>query len=128
MSRAQKRRLVLAVVATDTTFVPAEQGGFIGRCLHCNAHLWIREDGEPVSRATLEHIVPQHHGGTDALRNLGLACARCNHGKGARHDRRRRDDPKLVALIESLQRKRDERWRDPPDDLLDEPDDENADG
>lgn len=41
-------------------------------------------NGDPISRATLEHIIPRTHGGTDALENLGLACARCNQGKGSR--------------------------------------------
>jgi len=31
-----------------------------------------------------EHIIPQAHGGPDAIDNLVRACATCNRGKGAR--------------------------------------------
>ena len=40
---------------------------WLGKCLHCNAHLMVDLQGEPISRATIEHIVPRVHGGTDAL-------------------------------------------------------------
>ena len=84
-----------------------------GKCLHCRRKLHLRPSGAPISRATIEHIVPRHHGGTDDIRNLGIACARCNHGKGVRHDRRALDDPKLAAIIRYLQEERDHRWREP---------------
>jgi 5-methylcytosine-specific restriction endonuclease McrA len=57
--------------------------------------------------------VPLGHGGTDELENLALACGACNHEKGVRHDRRRRDDPKLAEVVERLRRRRRERWRAP---------------
>ncbi len=109
---------ILSIVATDATFERAEHRGrevWLGKCLHCSAHLLIELDGRPISRATIEHIVPRTHGGTDALENLGLACARCNQQKGVRHDLQRADDPKLLAIIERLQRRRRQRWRDPPE-------------
>lgn len=112
--RLGKRETILAIVATDATFVRAayrDGEAWIGKCLHCGAHLVVGLDGEPISRATIEHILPQTHGGTNELANLGLACARCNSQKGVRHDIRRRDDPKLVALVEALLAKRRERWR-----------------
>lgn len=36
----------------------------------------------PKRRATVDHIVPSIHGGTDALDNLKLAHANCNHARG----------------------------------------------
>ncbi|MFY0580829.1 hypothetical protein ACN28S_47185 [Cystobacter fuscus] len=73
MSFAVRRR-ILDIVATDATFERTEHRGqevWLGKCLHCNAYLVIGLDGEPISRATIEHIVPQVHGGTDDLGNLG---------------------------------------------------------
>jgi 5-methylcytosine-specific restriction endonuclease McrA len=66
---------------------------------------------EEPSNATLEHIVPKHHGGTDAPENLAVACARCNQGKGKRLDKRRADDPTLVKVIATLQERRKQRLR-----------------
>lgn len=115
MSAARTRRLLLAVAATDATFAVTTWRAvrvWEGKCLHCRRRHRLRLDGAPLTEATLEHITPRHHGGTDALRNLGIACARCNHGKGVRHDRRRADDPALRALVDRLQAERDARWRD----------------
>lgn len=111
-----KRQRILAIVATDSTFERAEQRGqavWIGKCLHCNAKLVVDESGEPISRATIEHILPRTHGGTDALANLALACARCNGEKGVRHDTRHRDDPRAKEIRERLLERRRARWRDP---------------
>lgn len=113
-----KRRRILDIVATDATFERTEFRGrevWLGKCLHCNAHLIIGLDGEPISRATIEHIVPRVHGGTDALENLGLACARCNQGKGSRHDKHYHRDARVRELVERLLERRRERWRDPED-------------
>ena len=115
MSRAKRRR-ILDIIATDATFARVEHRGrevWQGKCLHCGAHLVVGVDGEPVSRATIEHIVPRVHGGTDALENLGLACARCNAGKGVRHDRNYLRDPRARELVERLLQRRRERWREP---------------
>jgi 5-methylcytosine-specific restriction endonuclease McrA len=110
MSRAAR---VLSVVHTDRTFerkdVRAERV-WVGRCIHCGSALVVGEDG--ATAATIEHIEPSTHGGTDDVRNLALACARCNQRKGARLDVRRRDDPTLSAVIETLRQRRAERWRD----------------
>ncbi|AGC47968.1 HNH endonuclease domain-containing protein [Myxococcus stipitatus DSM 14675] len=113
-----KRRRILAIIATDTTFERTEHRGreaWLGKCLHCNAHLVVGTDGEPISRATIEHILPRTAGGTDALENLGLACARCNQGKGSRHDRNYPRDARARELVERLQARRAERWRTPED-------------
>lgn len=111
-----KRRTILAIVATDTTFERATAGDrevWSGKCLHCNARLLIGLDGEPISRATIEHIVPQNHGGTDDLTNLAMACARCNAEKGVRHDHKKKSDARLQEIIGKLSAKRQARWRDP---------------
>lgn len=111
-----KQRTILAIVATDSTFERVTHRGaevYSGRCIHCNAHLVVRLDGEPVSRATIEHIKPRSHGGTDELSNLALACAGCNSEKGVRHDCRRPGDARLAEIVERLLEKRRRRWRDP---------------
>lgn len=70
------------------------------RRLYCRSALQVRDDGEPLGLATLEHVVPQAwfdrraasalcmQIGNDAddPRNLALACARCNHHKDTGHD------------------------------------------
>jgi hypothetical protein len=112
MSRAAR---VLSVVHTDRSFERKEVRGervWVGRCIHCGSALVVSEDG--ATAATLEHIEPSTHGGTDDVRNLALACARCNQRKGARLDVRRRDDPTLCAVIETLRQRRAARWRDDP--------------
>lgn len=106
------------MIATDDTFTQIDERGrevWEGKCLHCRRKLRIALDGEPISEATLEHIVPRNHGGTDDARNLGLACAGCNHEKGRRHDVKKSDDPRAAEIIKQLQAERDARWRfDPP--------------
>ncbi len=112
-SSARSRR-ILQIVATDRTFELVEYNGrraWAGKCIHCHRQLLVSGEGELLGTASIEHIVPRTHGGTDDLENLALACAACNGEKGVRHDHRRRDDPKLVAMIELLQRRRRERWR-----------------
>lgn len=117
MSR-RRRALLLAVARTDTTWdLVAWRGARVweGRCLHCGRALRMDVDGNPISEVTVDHILPRHHGGTDDLLNLGLACARCNHGKGARHDHRRADDARLHEIVGRLLQARRARWRDPDD-------------
>lgn len=115
---SRKRRTILAIIATDRTFEQVEHRGracWAGKCIHCNGVLVVALDGEPISQATIEHIVPLNHGGTDALDNLAVACARCNGGKGRRLDVRPASDPKLREVIDRLRARRAERWRSPPD-------------
>jgi 5-methylcytosine-specific restriction endonuclease McrA len=108
--------VVLRIVATDRTFERAEWRGreiWVGKCIHCGSHLHVGLDGRPISRATIEHIVPKHHGGTDEIENLALACARCNHAKGSRLDGLPLTDPRLASVIATLQERRTRRWREP---------------
>lgn len=112
MSRASK---VLAIVRTDRTFEAREVRGercWVGRCIHCASAIVVDARGETAG--TIEHIEPSTHGGTDDVANLALACARCNQRKGASLDNRRRDDPTLSAVIDTLKARRRERWRDDP--------------
>jgi hypothetical protein len=116
-SSSLRRRLVLAIALTDTTFVRSSVRGevcWVGRCLHCNSKLVVPEQGLPASSVTVEHIVPVAHGGQNELTNVGLACARCNHEKGRRHDVKRLDDPQRLALERALIERRAARLREPP--------------
>lgn len=111
-----KRRRILDIIATDSTFSRHEQRGryvWIGKCIHCNRRLVIAEDGTPLSHATIEHILPRNHGGTHDVANLALACGACNFEKGRRHDLRRAGDPTLMRIVEHLREIRRRRWRDP---------------
>jgi 5-methylcytosine-specific restriction endonuclease McrA len=109
-----KNDVVLRIIATDRTFELASWRGsevWVGKCIHCNSHLYVRVDGKPISRATIEHIIPRHHGGTDDLENLAMACARCNGHKGTHLDVLPMTDPRLANMIEMLQARRRQRWR-----------------
>ena len=111
MSKARDR-LVLEIVGTDSTFEKREVRGetaWVGRCLHCNRKLVVALDGRTA--ATIEHCVPQNHGGTDELDNLALACAPCNRQKGFRHDFKKPDDPRAREVIDALLARRRARWR-----------------
>ena len=115
MGASATARRLLWIAATDSTFVlDRETGTITGKCIHCRRKLTLRADGTPVSRATIEHIVPRGQGGGDELENLAIACARCNAGKGHRLDHRGLDDPKLREVIETLRGRKRERARDVP--------------
>lgn len=116
MASRRKHRLLLLAASTDRTFERKQWGTepvLEGKCIHCNRKLAIRLDGTPVGEATLEHIIPKNHGGTDDLMNLAVACAGCNSEKGRRHDHKRRDDDRLRAVVERLQQRRRSRLVDP---------------
>ena len=116
MGSRRKQRRLLEVAATDSTFERKELAGapiLEGKCIHCRKKLALTTDGEPLNGATLEHIVPRNHGGTDELDNLAIACARCNSEKGLRHDHKHAGDPKLREVIEKLQTRRRARMREP---------------
>lgn len=108
--------MLLWIAATDRTFdliQLCEGRALCGKCIHCGSRHTLLLDGTPVTDATIEHLVPRHHGGTDALENLAIACVRCNGEKGIRHDARPRLDARLQALIAQLQARRAERLRTP---------------
>lgn len=112
MASRKKQQDILAIVGSDSTFATQQTRGvevWVGKCIHCDARLVVESDGRTL--ATIEHIVPRNHGGTDELGNLALACRRCNTAKGVRHDCRHASDPGLRAMIGFLQERRRARWR-----------------
>lgn len=111
-----RRLRLLAAAVTDQTFARMTLDGqhvWVGRCLHCNKKLVVRDDGRAMSEATLEHVWPETQGGSDAIENLAVACAGCNREKGTRHDHR--GGARLDEVVAVLRARRLERWRDPAD-------------
>ncbi len=116
MKRTLRQRLLWAA-ATDDTFERMELAGepvLSGRCIHCRKRHQLQLDGTPLTAASLEHIMPRTHGGTNEAMNLAVACRSCNGAKGRRLDCRRKNDPDLVHVVELLSTRRAQRWRDPP--------------
>ena len=110
---------ILAIVRTDSTFGLAlwrSEEVWLGRCLMCNAGVMANQRGALLEGATLEHILPRHHGGDDAPGNLAIACKRCNNSKGVRIDNLRREDPRRREVTLALLERRRLRWRDLPTD------------
>jgi 5-methylcytosine-specific restriction endonuclease McrA len=106
------RQLFLSLIASDRTYESLRISGeqvWAGRCIHCNKKLLFSLSGEPLSEGSLEHILPQTHGGTDDLNNLAIACKRCNHQKGKRHDCKPLSDEGLQNMIALLQQRKKER-------------------
>jgi 5-methylcytosine-specific restriction endonuclease McrA len=122
--RISLRRKFLLAVQTDTEAVLTGKI-WDTRCLHCRAHLQVRDDGEAIGHSTLEHVIPQAWFGERAAkhlctrvgddahdaRNLALACTRCNHDKGKSHDARGPGDARAYEVISALFEKRIARWR-----------------
>ncbi len=105
---------ILQIIASDSSFERTEVRGqhvWQGKCLFCNRKLLVELNGEPISAATIEHIVPRNHGGTDDLGNLALACRSCNNEKGVRHDKNKRPTDRAVEVTEALKKRRQSRWR-----------------
>ncbi len=120
MKPLSTHQLLLWCAATDSTFTRTTVGGepaLTGKCIHCRTKLSVSLRGRPIGGASLEHIVPRTHGGTDAFDNIAIACTRCNAQKGTRLDARRADDPTLRAVIDTLRARRAERLREPLDGL-----------
>jgi 5-methylcytosine-specific restriction endonuclease McrA len=124
--RPALRRLFLQALSTDSV-AQLRDGEWETRCLHCRSRLRFRGDGDALGNATLEHVVPQAWFGKRAAaaltalvgddandpRNLALACAACNHGKGIRHDARGPADDRAHAVVAQLLERRLARWREP---------------
>lgn len=110
--RGSKRLdLVLEIVRTDSTFSLHDSGDWVGKCIHCNSKLVVDPDG--MTSATIEHIDPLCNDGSRSdVRNLALACSRCNNEKGIRHDRRAGCGGRADDVIAALQARRNDRWRD----------------
>jgi 5-methylcytosine-specific restriction endonuclease McrA len=107
-------RQILEIVRTDCTFVQQMVRGeqvWVGRCLHCNTRLIVALNGQSGREVTVEHIIPRSAGGGDELLNLGLACARCNHLKGVRHDSKGLRNPRAAEVIGRLLERRRARFR-----------------
>lgn len=116
--RTSLRKRLQLVVETDST-AERSDGVWRTRCLHCRTSLLIREDGEPLDGATLEHIIPRawfgkrsaalliaDFNGPDDPRNLALACARCNQSKGHGHDKNGPSDARAREVIAALLQRR----------------------
>jgi hypothetical protein len=75
-----------------------------GRCEYCR----LPQAAQPFSTFHIEHIVAKQHGGSDAIENVCIACARCNSFKG----------PNLTGIdpdrgnIERLFHPRQQEWLD----------------
>ncbi|SMQ94029.1 HNH endonuclease [Xanthomonas fragariae] len=125
MRTVLRQRLLLAA-RTDAQ-AHLFDGNWDTRCLHCRRRLQVRADGEPLGRATLEHVVPQAWFGrraaaelcalvgddANAARNLAVACASCNHAIGRRHDANGGGDARAFEVVSALLNARLARWRDP---------------
>lgn len=113
-----RQQLILDLVLTDNTFQKRRDrfGAEVwqGKCIHCGTALVVGLDGRCGAEVTVEHIVPQSHGGSNQLENLALSCARCNHQKGYMQDSKKRGEAGLERLIALLQSRRQARWRPPP--------------
>jgi 5-methylcytosine-specific restriction endonuclease McrA len=104
-----RKNLVLDIVRNDKTFELSKvHDCWIGKCIHCNSQITVSPEGKTLS-ATIEHIVPQSHGGTDDLKNLALACRSCNNTKGRKIDKLSVRHPKYLEVIEMLLKKRQDR-------------------
>ena len=123
MSAAVVARRWLEILQSDAEVVAHAQG-FQARCLHCRRRHLFAPNGTPVSPATIEHIVPQSWFGKHAalkltqmlsgpndLRNLGIACAGCNHSKGRGLDARGPTDTRAREVVEAMQAQRTLRFR-----------------
>ena len=124
--RPALRRLFLRALSTDSV-ATLRDGQWDTRCLHCRKRLQVRPDGEALGPATLEHVVPQAWFGKRAAavlcervggdandpRNLAIACAGCNHGKGMSHDARGPNDARAFEVVSRLLDSRLGRWREP---------------
>lgn len=112
--KSNTKEIILSIIETDKTFnesVYRNQDVWIGKCIQCNRKLVIAKNGQPISEASIEHIIPKNHDGTDEIKNLAISCKNCNNLKGRTVDNKRRGHPKLQKVIASLQEKRRKRWR-----------------
>lgn len=55
---------------------------FNGLCVWCGRDTILDAAVSHPHKATREHIVPRHRGGSDSRHNLALSCFRCNNQRG----------------------------------------------
>lgn len=59
-----------------------KQGGL---CFYCSVTLTPAKDtGHLPTDASIDHVVPRHHGGSNSPDNMVVACCQCNRTKGDR--------------------------------------------
>jgi hypothetical protein len=73
------------------------------RCAYCHT-----SEANTCQPMTVDHIIPQVHGGATEFENLCFACRRCNEFKGSAISAL---DP-LIGRSESLFHTRRQRWSD----------------
>jgi hypothetical protein len=54
----------------------------VRRARNCCEYCRLSQLAAPVARFQIEHVRPRQHEGSDAFKNLALACPRCNRYKG----------------------------------------------
>lgn len=111
-----RQQLIKEIVATDSTFVfddnPSEKGEdqWVGKCIHCNSNVVVLEGWRTT--ATIEHISPiSSTEDANDIKNLALACPRCNNKKGIHHDQHAGKGGRADEVIAALKEKRMRRWR-----------------
>lgn len=120
--RTTLQKLLLSAVQTDTV-AELTDGTWRTRCLHCRSALYVSDEGVPSNGATLEHIIPRSWfekraaadligdlSGPNDVRNLALACPRCNSGKGMGHDKAGPSDQRAREVVQALFDKRQARF------------------
>jgi 5-methylcytosine-specific restriction endonuclease McrA len=120
--RSTLRKLLVAAVQTDA-IAELVDGTWRTRCLHCRSALYVFDEGVTSNGATLEHIIPQSWfekraaadliadlTGPDDVRNLALACPRCNQGKGLNHDKAGPSNHRAREVVQALFAKRQARY------------------
>lgn len=115
MTQSSHADLMRRIAETDATFT-VQDDLWVGRCLICNGPVCF--DARTGEGATIEHILPRSLGGTNDLKNLGIAHMRCNSEKGRHWDPRRRhraQPDRYVALVQRLLTERERRWREAPE-------------
>ncbi len=65
-------------VITDFAKVQIVLGRFGFRCAYCGKSF----DHTPLTKGTVDHIIPRSKGGTDEIENLLPSCGACNVAKG----------------------------------------------
>lgn len=121
-TQPKARALLLSAVQTDTVAELIE-GTWRTRCLHCRSALYVSANGVAINGATLEHVIPRSWfekraaadvieglSGPNDVRNLALACPRCNQGKGHGHDKAGPSDARAREVVQALFAKRLERY------------------